>query len=43
VVVDALSRIGVPRKVMSMIADLDYMGITFCYASVACEETKMLI
>jgi hypothetical protein len=28
---------------MPLIADLDRMGITFCYASVAHEETKMLI
>jgi hypothetical protein len=43
VVADALSRTGVPRAVMSLIADLDHMGITFCYAGVAHEETKMLI
>jgi hypothetical protein len=43
VVADALSRSGVPRTVMSWIAYLDRMGITFCYASVAHEETKMLI
>jgi hypothetical protein len=43
VVADALSRTGVPRTVMPLIADLDSMGITFCYAGVAHEETKMLI
>jgi hypothetical protein len=43
VVADALSRTGVPRTEMPLIADLDRMGITFCYASVAHEETKMLI
>jgi hypothetical protein len=43
VVTDALSRTGVFRTVMPLIADLDRMGITFCYASVAQEETKMLI
>jgi hypothetical protein len=43
VVADALSRTGVPRTGMPLIADLDRMGITFCYASVAHEETKMLI
>jgi hypothetical protein len=43
VVADALSRTGVPRTVMPLIADLDRMGITFCYAGVAQEETKMLI
>ena len=42
-VADALSRTGVPRTVMPLIADLDHMGITFCYAGVAHEETKMLI
>jgi hypothetical protein len=41
VVADALSRTGVPRTVMSLIADLDRMGVTFCYAGVAHEETKM--
>jgi hypothetical protein len=40
---DALSRMGVPRIVTPLIADLDHMGITFCYAGVAHEETKMLI
>jgi hypothetical protein len=29
VIADALSRTGVPRTVMSLIDDLDYMGITF--------------
>jgi hypothetical protein len=43
VVVDALSRTGVPWTVMPLIADLDRMGITFCYAGVAHKETKMLI
>jgi hypothetical protein len=43
VVADALSRTGVPRTGMPLIADLDRMGITFCYAGVAHEETKMLI
>jgi hypothetical protein len=43
VVADALSRTGVPRTGMPLIADLDRMGITFCYASIAHEETKMLI
>jgi hypothetical protein len=35
--------IGVPRIGMPLIAVLDCMGITFCYAGVAHEETKMLI
>jgi hypothetical protein len=43
VVADALSRTGVPTTVMPLITDLDRMGITFCYAGVAHEETKMLI
>jgi hypothetical protein len=43
VVADALSRTGIPRTVMPLIADLDRMGITLCYAGVAHEETKMLI
>jgi hypothetical protein len=43
VVTDALSRTGVARTMMPLIADLDRMGITFCYAGVAHEETKMLI
>jgi hypothetical protein len=40
VVVDALSRW---LLVMPLIFDLDRMGITFYYADVAHEETKMLI
>jgi hypothetical protein len=43
VVANAVSRIGVPRTVMTLISDLDCMGIIFCYAGVAHEETKMLI
>jgi hypothetical protein len=43
VVADALSRIDVPRAGMSLIIDLDRMGNTFCYGSIAHEETKMLI
>jgi hypothetical protein len=42
-VADALSRTGVPRTMMPLIADLGRMRITFCYAGVAHEETKMLI
>jgi hypothetical protein len=41
VVADALSRTGVPRTVMPLIADLDRMGITFCYAGVAHKETNV--
>jgi hypothetical protein len=43
VVADALSRIVVPRTVIPLISDLDCMGIIFCYAGVAHEETKILI
>jgi hypothetical protein len=43
VIADALSRTDVPRTVMPLIADLDRIGITFCYAHVAHEETKILI
>jgi hypothetical protein len=43
VVADALSRTGVPRIGMPLIAVLDRMRITFFYASVAHEETKMFI
>ena len=43
VVADALSRTGVPKTCMSLIADLDRMGISLYYASVAREETRLLI
>jgi uncharacterized membrane protein YGL010W len=43
VVADALSKTSVPMIVMSLITDLDRMGITFCYAGVAHAKTKMLI
>jgi hypothetical protein len=43
VVADALSTTSVPRTMMPLIAGLDHMWITFCYAGVAHEETKMLI
>ena len=43
VVVDALSRTGVPKTSMYLIVDLDHMGIFLCYASVAFEETRLLI
>ena len=43
VVADALSRTGVPKTCMSLIADLDRMGISLCYAGVAREETRLLI
>jgi hypothetical protein len=43
VAADALSRIGVLRIEMPLISDLDHMRITFCYAGVAQEVTKMLL
>ena len=43
VVAYALSRTGVPKTCLSAIADLDRLGISFCYAGVAREETRMLI
>jgi len=43
VVADALSRTGVPKTCLSLIVDLDCMGFSFCYASVAREETRLLI
>ena len=43
VVADALSRTSVPKTYMSLIVDLDRMGISLCYAGVAHEETRLLI
>ena len=43
VVADVLSRTGVPKICMSLIVDLDRMGISLCYAGVAREETRLLI
>ena len=43
VVPDALSRTGVPKTSMSLIVDLDHMGIFLFYASVPYEETQFLI
>jgi hypothetical protein len=43
VVADALSRSGVPKVALPLIADLDGLGIALCYASTASEETQMLI
>ena len=42
-VADALSRTGVSKTCMPLILDLDCMGISFCYANVANEETQLLI
>ena len=43
VVAYALRRTGVPKICMSLIVDLDRMGISLCYAGVAREETRLLI
>ena len=43
VVADALSRTSVPKTCMSLIVDLDRMGISLCYAGVARMETRLLI
>ena len=40
-VVDALSRIGVPKVAMPLIADLDRMGVSVCYACTSREETQL--
>jgi hypothetical protein len=43
VVVVALSRSGVPKVALSLIADLDRLRIALCYVGTASEETRMLI
>jgi hypothetical protein len=43
VVADALSRFGVPKLVLPLIADLDRLGVALCYIGTASEETRMLI
>ena len=43
VVVDALSRSGVPKVALPLIADLDRLGIALCYVGTASEEARMLI
>ena len=43
VVADALSRTGVPKVAMPLIADLDRMGVSLCFACIAREETQMII
>ena len=35
IIANALSRTGVPKICMSLIADLDHMGISLCYVGVA--------
>jgi hypothetical protein len=43
VVADALSRTGVPKVAMPLIAYLDRMGVSLCYAGTAREETQLFI
>jgi hypothetical protein len=43
VVADALSRSGVPKVALQLIADLDRLGIALCYVGTASEETHILI
>jgi hypothetical protein len=43
VVADALSRFGVPKVALPLIAELDHMGVALCYVGIAREETRMLI
>jgi hypothetical protein len=43
VVADALSRSGVPKVALPLIADLDRMGVALCYVGTGREETRMLI
>ena len=43
VVADAHSRTGVSMICMSLIVDLDHMGISIYYAGVAREKTQLLI
>ena len=42
-VADALSRTGVPKAAMPLVAVLDRMGVSFCLIGTAHEETQMLI
>jgi hypothetical protein len=43
VVADALTRSGVPKVALSLITNLDHLGIALCYVATASEETRMLI
>jgi hypothetical protein len=43
VVADALSRTRVLKVAMLLITDLDHIGVSLCYASIAREETQMRI
>jgi hypothetical protein len=43
VVADALSRTGVPKVAMPLIADLDHTGVSLCYAGTAREGTQLFI
>jgi hypothetical protein len=40
VVADALSRSGVPKVALQLIADLDRLWIALCYVGTASEETR---
>jgi hypothetical protein len=42
-VVDSLSRSGVPKVALPLIVDMDRMGVALCYVGTAREETRMLI
>jgi len=42
-VADALSKTGVPKVAMPLIADLNRMGVSLCYIGTAREETQLLI
>jgi hypothetical protein len=43
VVVDALSRSGVPKVALPLIADLNRLGLALCYVGTTSEEIRMLI
>ena len=43
VVADALSRTRVPETMMPLVADLDCLGVSFCYADTIHKETQLLI
>lgn len=41
--VDAISRTGVSKTITPLIVELDRMGIYFCCAGIARQETQMII
>jgi len=43
VVADALSRKSIPPTVDCLIADFERMGISYCFAGVAQEETQLIL